>query len=63
MVLKSDVYEWQDTKFKLITQFTTYGGTDATYFTIGNQNYLAVANANKSNTSFRVDSVIYKFIG
>lgn len=60
LVFNSEIYKWDGNSFILDKEFPTSGATDAEYFTMNGKHYLAVANGHKSETSFKVDSVIYE---
>src|SRR3990167_8300505 len=60
--LLSQIYAWNGEKFVKVLDFPTYGGTDATFFTIRNTRYFAVSYGNKNKDSYRMDSEIYKFV-
>lgn len=60
LVFQSEIYKWNGNNFILEKEFSTSGATDADYFKLNGKNYLAVANGHKSETSFKIDSVIYE---
>ena len=47
----------------LAGQFPTFGGTDASFFTVDGQRYLAVSNSLTADVRFRQDTIIYRFDG
>jgi hypothetical protein len=58
----SRIYQWMDGQMKLVEEFPTFGGTEATAFEEGGTTYLAVSNSLTPEVRFRQDSVIYRFI-
>ena len=58
----SYIYKLNDStaKFSLYQTIDSTGGLDMKYFTIANENYLAVANR-RSGTSFQLNSTIYRW--
>lgn len=58
--LNSQIFQWKDGGFQLVEEFPTFGGTDATAFTVDDQLYLAVSNSLTADIRFRQDSIIYR---
>jgi hypothetical protein len=58
--LESQLYRWEDGRFVAIETFATFGGTDASAFTVDGKLYLAVSNSLTPDVRFRQDSVIYQ---
>lgn len=58
--LSSHLYVWNDHEFKLIQNIVTYGGVNSAVFSVGENQFLGVANSLAKDLRFRVDSVIYK---
>ena len=58
--LVSQIYRWEKEQFELVEEFATFGGTDASAFTIDDQLYLAVSNSLTPDVRFRQDSIIYR---
>jgi len=58
----SKVYEWNGSQFtsSLNFYFTTYGAYDVEHFSIGSNNYIAVANRQDSDSNFVLGSKIYR---
>ena len=44
-------------------QLATFGATDIARFRVGEQLFVAVANSLSEDVRFRVDSVVYRFLG
>ncbi len=61
--LRSQIYRWDGGQLVTIEQFPTFGGTDVAPFRIGERLFLAVSNSLNEAARFRVDSVIYRFLG
>jgi hypothetical protein len=56
----SRLYEWTDGQMKLVEEFATFGGTEATAFEQDGASFLAVSNSLTPEVRFRQDSVIYR---
>jgi hypothetical protein len=61
--LDSQLYRWEQGRLAMIEQFPTSGGTDAAPFTVGDQLFVAVSNSLSKDVRFRVDSIVYRFLG
>jgi hypothetical protein len=61
--LFSQVYRWDGSRLVTIEEFPTFGGTDAAPFRIGDHLFVAVSNSLSTDVRFRVDSVVYRFLG
>ncbi len=61
--LNSQLYRWERGELRLIEQFATFGGTDAAPFKVGGQIFIAVSNSLSKDVRFRVDSIVYRFMG
>jgi hypothetical protein len=61
--LDSQLYRWERGRLAMIEQFPTFGGTDAAPFTVGGQLFVAVSNSLSRDVRFRVDSIVYRFLG
>jgi EPTP domain len=59
--LKSRLYRWSDGRMKLIEEFSTFGGTEASAFEENDAIFLAVSNSLTPEVRFRQDSLIYRF--
>jgi hypothetical protein len=59
--LQLRLYRWMDGRMKLVQEFPTFGGTEATAFEENGVLYLAVSNSLTPEVRFREDSVIYRF--
>jgi hypothetical protein len=59
--LKSRLYRWTDGQMKLVEEFATFGGTEASVFEQDGSSFLAVSNSLTPDVRFRQDSVIYRF--
>ncbi|MBN2440703.1 MAG: hypothetical protein JXJ04_05140 [Spirochaetales bacterium] len=60
--LNSTIYKWDSTieQFTLFQNIPTCGAIDWEYFTINDENYLALANY-RDGTNYNIDSYIYKW--
>lgn len=58
--IESHIYKWDGTNFGLVQRILTYGASDWEYFTINDENYLAVSN-HRNNSSYSLNSTIYKW--
>lgn len=58
--LSSQLFQWRDGQLELVEEFPTFGGTDASYFHVDGEDYLAVSNSLTPAVRFRQDMVIYK---
>lgn len=58
--LMSQVYRWESGLFRVVEEFPTFGGTDATAFEVDGAHYLAVANSLTPDVRFREDTVVYR---
>lgn len=59
--LKSRLYQWEDGRMKLVEEFATFGGTEASAFEADGGLFLAVSNSLTPEVRFRQDSIIYRF--
>jgi hypothetical protein len=58
--LMSQIYRWEDAGFVEVGEFPTFGGTDATAFSVGGKSFLAVSNSLTPDVRFRQDAIIYQ---
>lgn len=58
--LKSRLYRWTGGEMKLVEEFATFGGTEASAFEQDGALFVAVANSLTPEVRFRQDSVIYR---
>jgi EPTP domain len=58
--LMSQMYRWENGRFRVVEEFPTFGGTDATAFEMDGAHYLAVANSLTPDVRFREDTVVYR---
>jgi hypothetical protein len=61
--LCSQIYRWESGRLVTIEQFPTFGGTDVAPFSVGDGLFVAVSNSLSEHVRFRVDSVVYRFLG
>jgi EPTP domain len=59
--LQSRLYQWVDGRMKLVEEFATFGGTEASAFEEAGVLFLAVSNSLTPEVRFRQDSIIYRF--
>jgi hypothetical protein len=59
--LQSRLYRWADGQMKLVEEFSTFGGTEASAFEENGAIFLAVSNSLTPEVRFRQDSLIYRF--
>ena len=59
--LKSRLYQWADGQMKVVEEFSTFGGTEASAFEEDGALFLAVSNSLTPEVRFRQDSLIYRF--
>ncbi len=57
--LDSQIYRWDGAGFVVGGSFPTSGGTDAAFFSVGDDAYLAVSNSLTADIRFGADSVVY----
>lgn len=59
------IYQWDGKQFGLFQTLPSHGGRDFTFFQIGKDNYLALANLRSGNGPYNTDtfSTIYKWEG
>ena len=61
--LRSQVYRWERGRLAAVDELATFGATDIACFRVGEQLLVAVANSLSEDVQFRVDSVVYRFLG
>ena len=59
--LTSQLYAWQEGKFKVVQNIETFGGVNATHFKIKAKNYVAIANSLSKDLRFNTPSMVYLF--
>ncbi|KIM98342.1 hypothetical protein OIDMADRAFT_146946 [Oidiodendron maius Zn] len=59
--LNSTIYLVKEDGLQVATEFPTFGGTDASPFSINGNTYLIVANSLTKDDLFRQDSYVYRF--
>jgi EPTP domain len=59
--LRSRLYQWAGGRMKLVEEFSTFGGTEASAFEESGAIFLAVSNSLTPEVRFGQDSVIYRF--
>lgn len=59
------IYRWDGNQFKLFQKLSSHGGRDFSFFKIGNENYLALANLRSGSGPYNVDtySTVYRWDG
>ncbi len=58
---QSVLYRFEDGRMTVVERFETFGAVDASFFTVGDAAYLAIAESLSEAVRFRTDSRIYRF--
>ncbi|KAK7755363.1 hypothetical protein SLS62_002589 [Diatrype stigma] len=62
VALNSTIYRVDDDGLNVVSEFPTLAGTDISTFSVGDANYVVVADSMTEDLHFRQDSYVYRFV-